>query len=252
MSQIEIPETPNLDPSRILKPPEIQPFVAQLPPYALPGSTDVAGNQDPPTGFYGASGFAELEGNYVQYTSPTIESLSDELGSYNTVDGVVQSTLGMNWKRSGANPNIIESYRLSGWEWPTDNLPFAATFVTWVMKQSNINGLQNMSSQAYAMFGDEVDWPTWVNVRKNDLVVLKSRSKPGGHVGFIQTYNPRNATFELIGGNQSNDVKISRFEVDDGDLYVRTVRRYWKIPKSADKPLFDLGGSFPNIGLESR
>lgn len=249
MSQIKIPNTPNVDPGRVVSPGDLQALVGQLSNYALPGNTDVAGNQDPATGFYGAVGSSGTEGNFIQYTGPRIRDLDDQPGLYSNIDQALKMAQGMNWQRNGKNPNIIASYQVSGFEWPTDELPWAATFVTWVLAVANINGLRNMSSQSYSIFGDEVDWRTWTKVRKNDIVILKSRSKPGGHVGFIQTYNPRNATFELLGGNQSNRVKISRFEVDDGDLYVKTIRRNWSIPSSKDKPLFDINGKFPESGL---
>ncbi len=56
------------------------------------------------------------------------------------------------------------------------------------------------------------------NARKGDIVVI--RTKRGHHVGFYA--GRKNGRVQVLGGNQSNMVKISNFRASS----VQTVRRY--------------------------
>jgi len=56
------------------------------------------------------------------------------------------------------------------------------------------------------------------NARKGDLVII--RTKRGYHVGFYA--GRKNGRVQVLGGNQSNMVKISNYRVGS----VRSVRRY--------------------------
>lgn len=56
------------------------------------------------------------------------------------------------------------------------------------------------------------------NARKGDIVVI--RTKRGHHVGFYA--GRKNGRVQVLGGNQSNMVKVSNFRVGS----VQTVRRY--------------------------
>jgi len=199
---------------------------------------DISGESDPGFGFYGAPGGGSVAGNYVQYQAP--ESPLPQGQGFLELNSLLEGTLESDWKERGkpGNSLILTAYSACGFEFEDDKTPWCAAFVSWALIDTGIAALKTLSSQAYASYAQEINWRTWENVRANDIVVFKSRTRSGGHVGFFRGYNPSTGRVAILGGNQSDTVKISNFKVN-GNLYVKTVRRNWLVPEKFDFPIID-------------
>lgn len=246
MSQIVIPTTPVPNPSDIASATDRDGFSAQL--QNLVFSTDelnpdVNGNKDPGTGYYGSPGGNGTEGNYIQYSNTASGIFEEGIGTFENLERVLNSALDQDWNEKGNPPNslIVEALSLCGIVPRNDrDLGWCAAFVTWALAQAQYNGLRSSASQDYRRYGIPVDWQSWHNVRRNDIVVLKNKVKQGGHVGFIRNYDPRTGAIQLLGGNQKNRVKVSTFKPGE-NLFVVDVRRNWTIPLQFDIAFFDTG-----------
>lgn len=240
MSRIVIPTSPCTDPSRVPTRDETKVFDEQFRDAALAAvGTDVDGNQDPPGYAYGSPAGSATEGNFVQYSSTAI-NVDEGSGSYEDLDRVLREAQNLDWRENGRNQNVIAAVRACGFNTNNDrNPPWCAAFVSWALAQAGFNGLRSLSSQAYRIYGRPVDWRLWSDVRKNDIIVFKSRTRNGGHVGFVNGYNPKSGVVTVLGGNQSNNLKLSTYKINGSSLYVTDVRRAWDVPASADTPLFN-------------
>jgi len=239
MARIIIPTTPCVDPARLITEDELEVFIPQINAAALdaPG-TDVNGVKD--TGAYhtGSPAGSASEGNSVAYTNTIIES--NGAGSLARLNTLLVEVERQDWAENGSNPRILEALAVAGYDRTNDRkTSWCAAFMSWALVQAGFEGLRTGSSQAYKSYGSPVDWRTWSNVRKNDIIVFKSRKGPGGHVGFVDRYIPSTNRVRVFGGNQADRVKYSNFSVN-GNLYVTDVRRITEISDIPDTgPTFD-------------
>lgn len=232
MSRIVVPISPCLDPSRIISLEEYQAYVPQYDSLRLEGvDADLRNNNDAGYGYYGAPGGAGNEGTYVQYNIPP-----EGGGTFMDLESRLNATLKQNWRENGSNPLILETYRICGLERRTDSLSWCAAFMSYILYNSGFSSLKSTSSQAYRSYGREIDWRSWQNVRRNDIIVFRNKSSNGGHVGFFRGYNPSTNRVRVLGGNQGDTVKLSNFRTR-GDLFVVNVKRNWEIPPEFDKPV---------------
>jgi hypothetical protein len=137
-------------------------------------------NPIPGSGYYGASGGAGSEGNFIQYTAPANELPQGE--GFMELNNILESAQKSNWKERGnpGNPNIVQTYRVCGNGSSSDQVPWCAAFVSWALFTAGIKTIKSLSSLAFVNYGSEVDWRTWENVRANDIVVFRSRARSGG------------------------------------------------------------------------
>lgn len=151
------------------------------------------------------------------------------------------------WKEYGAsppNPRVGDCFQAAGLSANTKDggkqgTPWCACFVTFALQQSGLPLLRTASSQAYKRYGSEIAWTSWENVRLNDIIVLTNMSETDkGHVGFFRGYNPSTSSILMLGGNQSDTLKVSTFAVRGKTLAVTSVKRNWSVPAEYDKPLF--------------
>ena len=212
---------------------EYQAYVPQYESLRLSDADgDIRNNTDAGYGYYGAPGGAGNEGTYVQYNVP-----EGGEGQFIDLENKLNAALKQNWKENGSNPFILDAYKVCGLVRNNDKLPWCSAFMSYILYYSGFSSLKSLSSQAYRSYGQEVDWRTWKNVRRNDIVVFRSRTRNGGHVGFARGYDPATNRVEVLGGNQRDTVKLSRITVR-GNLYVTNIRRGWQVPEKFDVPLF--------------
>lgn len=188
-------------------------------------------------------------------TSPNIQYITPgeppEGGGFIELNTTLDTALenGDSWQEYGTsppNPYIGNCYEICGISRNTadggkSGVPWCAAFVSFMLYQSGIESLKTLSSQAYLRYGTEIEWTDWSKVRINDIVVLTNRAKPSnGHVGFFRGYNSKKDQIILLGGNQSNKVKLSVYPVNNPSkkLYVRSVKRNWSVPEKYDSPLY--------------
>ena len=174
-------------------------------------------------------------------------------GSWNSLNKTIQAIYGEagQWKESGKNSKILNTYREVGAPQNSDDVPWCAAFVGYVLKTSGLTYLKgNLSSVAYAKYGKEVpidkpsEWRQW------DIVVWSHTSKPGtGHVAFLNgvTGNGQSLSEQIsaLGGNQGNGVKISRYPYKGSDMKLIAIRRGpWTPPGTQlAKATGEIGGS---------
>lgn len=119
----------------------------------------------------------------------------------------------------GSNSRIVEYHKAACLR-ASDETPWCSSFVNWVMAQAGHTGTHNASARSWASWGQEVQPNA---ARKGDVVVLHRR---GGdfnacHVGFLADGGAGH--LKLLGGNQSNQVKVSAFPASKWE--VLAVRR---------------------------
>lgn len=242
MCQIVIPESRVRNPSRTVTIDESNLTNRQTNTNRFPGSYEPSlRDGDVGTGFYGGSGGPGSTGNFVQYNQPANAPPRDTL--YGSLDYVLQQALSQDWAERGspANPLIRNCYLLCGRDYNRDGQDIAyawcAAFVSYMLEQAGIPNLRTMGSQVYANYGDAVNWRNLENIRKNDIVVFKSKTRSGGHVGFIQAVDPQNRRVACLGGNQNNRVNVTNYQFDSNSQYILEIRRNWEIPAEFDQPL---------------
>jgi uncharacterized protein (TIGR02594 family) len=249
MSQVVIPTSNIQSPIRSLTPNDALPFEAASRQSKFTGASfgDIAGEFDPGVGYYGGFGGSSGEGNFIRQ-SPS--DVLPEGEGFSALNSILEQTLAAStsWSENGSNPNILQTYRVCGFNYTSDQTPWCAGYVSWVLETAGIQNPRSLGSQVYARYGAEVDWRTWEEVRPNDIVVFRSRTRSGGHVGFFRGYNPNTNRVAILGGNQANTVKISNFSVS-GDLMVINVKRNWAVPPEFDFPI--IGNDVASGSLES-
>jgi uncharacterized protein (TIGR02594 family) len=96
------------------------------------------------------------------------------------------------------NPRIVQYHKATTLRATTDETPWCSAFVNWCMKQAGIKGTRDARAISWLNWGQKLNSP-----RPGCLVVFNH------HVAFYHSTS-RNR-LQLLGGNQSDRVKISRY-----------------------------------------
>lgn len=104
--------------------------------------------------------------------------------------------------------DIIDQYRRLGGGRVGSEDPWCASFVNWTLESNGIKGTNSAWSQSFRNWGTDAGGP----VRGAIVVIDYGNGK--GHVGFVHSVNP-DGSINVLGGNQSNGVTISRFKTNN-------------------------------------
>lgn len=96
------------------------------------------------------------------------------------------------------NPRIVEYHQSTTLRATDDETAWCSAFVNWCIEQAGIKGTKSASSRSWLAWGQEITQPC-----RGCIVVCK------GHVAFY--YQEERGRILLLGGNQSNQVKISPY-----------------------------------------
>lgn len=137
---------------------------------------------------------------------------------------VAHSLLGLKEIKGGRhNPQIIEFFKASGLKVLDDETPWCDAFLDYCIAK----GGYTPSPGAWAR--DELKWEGFVPVEETELlegdIVIFSRGS-GGHVGFFVRWEgegPDSGVLHVLGGNQSDQVKISPFTTENVLGYRRVI-----------------------------
>ena len=138
----------------------------------------------------------------------------------------------------GANPLIMEAYRISGQngftrDGVTGEYSWHTAFVNYILSKAGLPIVASMSAQSYYSYGQRVNHTNVRNLRaeKGDIVIFNSRTG-GKYIGFFWEYDSKTRKITILGGNIDGKVKLEQFPytLKNGDLYVTHIRRNWKIP----------------------
>lgn len=120
------------------------------------------------------------------------------------------------------NDRVLEYHQTTG-KFGTDEVPWCASFVNWVHKQSGISGTGSALAMSYKNWGKKVDKPAY------GAVAVFSHGGGKGHVGFV--VGKQGSNILVLGGNQSNQVKISSYST--GKIVAYAFPGDYEVPESA-------------------
>lgn len=128
------------------------------------------------------------------------------------------------WK-NGDNPKVVAYFRDAGHAWVKDDeTAWCAAFVGAMLKRAGMEGTGKLTARSYLEWGVPVEL---ADAREGDVLVFKrGTSAWQGHVTFF--VRRAGTHIECLGGNQSDQVKVSRYPLVD----LLGVRR-----AVADKPI---------------
>jgi uncharacterized protein (TIGR02594 family) len=112
---------------------------------------------------------------------------------------------------SGHNPRVLEYHATTG-GFKTDEVPWCASFVNWVMKTSGNGGTGSAAAMSWKNYGTDAGRPGY------GAIAVFSYGGGKGHVGFV--VGKQGNKVLILGGNQSNMVKISSFGTSKIVAYV--------------------------------
>lgn len=101
---------------------------------------------------------------------------------------------------SGNNSRVIEYHSTAG-GYTSDAVHWCSSFVNWVMKNANLPYTRSSSSQSWNTYGKGISSPCL------GAIAVFHYGSGKGHVGFV--VGQRGEKLAILGGNQSNEVKIS-------------------------------------------
>ncbi|MEY4589841.1 MAG: hypothetical protein RL497_1917 [Pseudomonadota bacterium] len=111
---------------------------------------------------------------------------------------------------SAANPRILDYFKATTLKTTSDETPWCAAFVNWCLAQAGITGTLSAAAASWVNWGSSKGAQTGaITVIHNPAMANSSLSRSGNHVGFL--VEETSTHYVLIGGNQGNEVKETRF-----------------------------------------
>lgn len=109
-----------------------------------------------------------------------------------------------------ANPRVIEYHQSTDLKAQSDEVAWCASFVNWALSKAGVRGTRSAAAASFASWGAKTEGRYGViAVIYNAGAANSSLSRSGNHVGFL--VEETSSHFILLGGNQSDSVKISSF-----------------------------------------
>lgn len=103
------------------------------------------------------------------------------------------------------NPRVLEYHQATSLGARDDAVAWCSAFVNWCMKEASVPRTNSAAARSWLSWGEGLTSP-----RKGCVVVLKRGSNPvQGHVGFY--VGDGVGQVRILGGNQSDQVKVSQF-----------------------------------------
>lgn len=118
------------------------------------------------------------------------------------------------------NKRILEFHKSTTLRATEDEVPWCSSFVNWVMVESGRTGTKSAAAKSWLNWGTALDTP-----RLGAVTVIKKKtggadkatgSSSGFHVGFY--VSATDTHLRLLGGNQSDSVKYSNFQLSKYDV----------------------------------
>jgi uncharacterized protein (TIGR02594 family) len=120
---------------------------------------------------------------------------------------------------------IVEYHSTTTLRATSDEVPWCSSFVNWVMVQAGIKGTNSALAKSWVDWGVTAASPgkgaITVIKRKNKNSDARTGSSTGYHVGFLEALS--STTVTLLGGNQSDQVKLSTFFLKSYDIIAHRV-----------------------------
>jgi uncharacterized protein (TIGR02594 family) len=108
------------------------------------------------------------------------------------------------------NLRIIQYHSTTTLKASTDETPWCSSFVNWVMKQAGMHGTNSAAAASWLKWGvPSTSKKGAITIIRNSNAANSSLTNSGNHVGFLIQETAKH--FVILGGNQSNQVKVSYF-----------------------------------------
>ena len=108
------------------------------------------------------------------------------------------------------NDRILEYHQATSLRASTDETPWCAAFVNWVLIQAGYHGTRSAAARSFLNWGIAPD-----QASIGCIVVFRRGTKAWqGHVGFYVGQD-RNGNVLCLGGNQSNQVCVAAYPMKD-------------------------------------
>lgn len=109
---------------------------------------------------------------------------------------------------SAATQRIIEYHATTTLKATSDEVSWCSSFVNWCVVQTGLKGTNSAAARSWLDWGNVVDQPL-----EGDIVIFKRGATPSGHVAFF--VKSSGDLVYVLGGNQSDQVKISAYKRGD-------------------------------------
>lgn len=111
------------------------------------------------------------------------------------------------------NPRIVEYQRATTLRATDDETPWCAAFVGWCLERAGVPSTRSARARSYEEWGRPVSMTAPV---PGCIAVFWRGSKDSGqgHVGFYVGGSVAAGSVDVLGGNQSNSVKVSTYGTD--------------------------------------
>jgi len=109
------------------------------------------------------------------------------------------------------NKRILEYQEMTGLDFGNDETPWCSIFANWVALQANLPMSNSAMARSWLRVGRKTSFP-----KPGDVVVFWRRSiySYKGHVSFFVGYTKDNQSIYCIGGNQSDEVNITKYPLN--------------------------------------
>lgn len=114
------------------------------------------------------------------------------------------------------NPRILEYHATTTLKATDDETSWCSSFVNWCVIQAGLKGTNSAAARSWLTWGHETKEP-----KEGDIVVFKRGNPPSGHVAFF--VKKEGNFIHVLGGNQSDQVKVSAYKAEDLLSYRRVL-----------------------------
>ena len=108
------------------------------------------------------------------------------------------------------NPRIIQYHACTSLKATDDETAWCSAFVNWCMNQAGIKGTNSAAARSWLDWGAVLEEPV-----EGCVVIFKRGAPPSGHVSLYAGPDDDKLYIRCIGGNQSDQVKCSKYPVAD-------------------------------------
>lgn len=133
---------------------------------------------------------------------------------------IAEKELGQKEDKEGENPHIIEYHSSTYLSADKDEVPWCSSFVNWCIEQAGIKGTRSAAAKSWLDWGQALLIPAigcvCIIKRKKKGTDKATGSSSGYHVAFWLT--EQDGKVHLLGGNQSDSVKMSSFNLESYDI----------------------------------
>lgn len=107
------------------------------------------------------------------------------------------------------NPDIIEFHATTTLKATDDETSWCSSFVNWCVIKAGLSGTNSAAARSWLLWSHETQTP-----KEGDIVVFRRPPSPtSGHVAFF--VRKEGNLIYVLGGNQSNQVKVSAYDAKD-------------------------------------